>query len=56
MEVYIGTGEGEGDRCTCVLEVVVLEVCLHQAVWVSTQTMWASVGTSSDWGRVEHRT
>ena len=44
------------NRCTCVLEVVVLEVCLHQAVWVSTQTMWASVGTSSDWGRVERRT
>ena len=44
------------NRCTCVLEVVVLEVCLHQAVGVSPQTMWASAGTSSDWGRVEHGT
>ena len=42
----------KGIRCTCVLEVVVLEVCLHQAVGINPQTMWASAGTSSDCGRV----
>jgi hypothetical protein len=40
----------------CVLEAVVLEGCLRQAVGVSPQAMWAGAGATRDWGSVKHGT